>query len=234
MEFLQNILDGSNFPILSAFILGIMAAISPCPLATNITAIAYIGKNIENKRGVFINGIIYTLGRAVTYVGIAAILYYGANTFHVASFFSKYGERLLGPVMIVIGFLMFDFVKIKLPGLGKITDRFQQEGKKVSWVSSLLLGILFALAFCPYCAMLFFGMLMPLTIASPAGLALPLVFSIATGLPVIIFAFLIAYTLSSVGGLYNKLRIFEKWFRRVVAVLFILVGFYFVFTYFIK
>lgn len=234
MEFLQNILDGSNFPILSAFILGIMAAISPCPLATNITAIAYIGKNLDNKRSVFVNGLIYTLGRVVTYVGIATVLYYGASTFHVASFFTKYGERFLGPVMIFIGIFMLDFIKINLPGLGKITDRFQQEGKKVSWVSSLLLGILFALAFCPYCAMIFFGILMPLTIASPAGLALPLVFAITTGLPVIIFAFLIAFTLSSVGGLYNKLRIFEKWFRRVVAVLFILVGFYFVYTYFIK
>lgn len=234
MEYLQNILEGSNFPLLSAFIIGIMAALSPCSLATNITAIAYIGKNLENKRSVVLNGLIYTLGKVITYVGIAAILYFGANTFHVASFFSKYGERFLGPVMIIIGVLMLDFIKIKLPGLGKITDRFQQEGKKVSGWSSLLLGILFALAFCPYCALLFFGMLMPLTIASPEGLAIPLVFAITSGLPVIIFAFLIAYTLSSVGGVYNKLRSFEKWFRRVVAILFILVGFFFIYTYFIQ
>lgn len=232
MEFLQNILDGSNFPILSAFIIGLMTAISPCPLATNITAIAFIGKNIENKRKVFINGLLYTLGRAITYVLLGVILFFGASKFHVASFFQSNGEKFLGPLLLIIGIFMLDFIKIKFPGLGNITDKFQNSEKRGSGISALLMGILFALAFCPYSGVLYFGMLIPITISSASGLILPLIFAIATGLPVIIFAYLIAFTLSGVGKLYNGLKVFELWFRRVVSAIFILVGLYYIYIFF--
>ncbi len=233
MEFLQNILDGSNFPVLSAFILGLMTAISPCPLATNITAIAYIGKNIENKRKVFINGLLYTLGRAFSYVVLGVVLFFGASKFHVASFFQGNGEKILGPLLVIIGILMLDIIKIKFPGLGNITDRFQNSQKKGSGISAFLMGIVFALAFCPYSGVLYFGMLIPMTIASTSGLILPFIFAIATGLPVIIFAYLIAFTLSGVGKLYNSLKIFELWFRRVVAAIFILVGIYYIYIFYL-
>jgi len=233
MEFLQNILDGNNFPLLSAFILGLMTAISPCPLATNITAIAFIGKNIENKRKVFINGIIYTLGRAITYVTLGVVLYFGASKFHVASFFQSNGEKFLGPLLLIIGIFMLDVIKFNFPGLGKITDKFQNSEKQGSWLSALLMGIIFAMAFCPYSGVLYFGVLIPMTITSSSGLFLPLVFAIGTGLPVIIFAYLIAFTLSSVGNLYSKLKTFEKWFRVVVAVVFIVVGLYYIYTFYL-
>jgi len=229
MEYLQNIIDGNNLPILTAFILGLMTTISPCPLATNITAIAYIGKNIENKRKVFLNGLYYTLGRAITYVVLGVILYFGASKFQVASFFQSNGEKFLGPLLLIIGVFMLDFIKIKFPGLGKITDKFQNSEKKASGISAMLMGIVFALAFCPYSGVLYFGMLIPLTISSTSGLILPLIFAIATGLPVIIFAYLIAFTLSGVGKLYNGLKVFELWFRRVVSSIFVIVGLYYIY-----
>ncbi len=228
METLQNIVNTTDIAILSAFLMGIMAALSPCTLATNITAIAFIGKNIEQKRSVFFNGLLYTLGRAISYFSIAAILYFGASKFHIAGFFTKYGEKFVGPLLILIGLIMLDVIRFKLPGFEKLTERIQNREGKSNAFSSLLLGIIFALAFCPYCAMIFFGMLIPITIASPSGLMLPLVFAFATGLPVIIFSFLIAYTFSSVGTFYNKLKVFEKWVRKVVAIIFLLVGFYFI------
>jgi len=234
MEYLQSILDGSNVPLLSALILGIMTAISPCPLATNITAIAFIGKNIENKRQVFINGLIYTLGRAISYVGLGVILYFGASKFYISSFFQSNGEKFLGPLLLIIGILMMDFIKIKFPGLGKLSDRFQNGDKKGSWLSALLMGIVFALAFCPYSGVLYFGMLIPMTVSSASGLFLPLVFAVATGLPVIIFAYLIAFTLSGVGNLYSKIKTFEKWFRRIVAIIFIIVGLYYIYTFYLQ
>lgn len=234
MDFLQNIIDSTNFPILSAFVLGIMTAISPCPLATNITAIAFIGKNIENKRIVFINGLLYTLGRAISYVVLGVILFFGASKFHVATFLQSNGEKFLGPLLLVIGVFMLDFIKIKFPGLDKITDRFQYIEKRNSSIGAVLMGILFALAFCPYSGVLYFGMLIPITISSTSGLILPLIFAIATGLPVIIFAYLIAFTLSSVGKLYNRLKVFELWFRRAVSVVFIIIGLYYIFIFYIK
>jgi len=234
MEFLQNLLDGTNIPFLSAFLLGIMTAISPCPLATNITAIGFISKDLENKKRIFFNGLWYTLGRAISYTALGVILFFGASKFSVAKFFQLNGEKFLGPLLILVGFLMFDFIKIKFPGFNGLSDRMQNSGRKKNWWSALLLGVVFALAFCPYSGVLYFGMLIPMTISSPSGLFLPIIFALATGLPVIIVAYLLAFSISSIGGFYNKLKIFEKWFRRVVAVAFILVGFYYVYMFYFK
>ncbi|MDD4361924.1 MAG: sulfite exporter TauE/SafE family protein, partial [Bacteroidales bacterium] len=79
MDFLTAILENSSMPWLSALVLGLMTAISPCPLATNITAIGFVSKDIENRNRVFVNGLIYTLGRAITYTSIALIIYLGAD-----------------------------------------------------------------------------------------------------------------------------------------------------------
>lgn len=231
MEWLQNLLDSSNLPILSAFLLGILTSVSPCPLATNITAIAFISKDIENKKRVFYSGLIYTLGRAITYTAIGVIFFLGANQFKVAGFLQKYGERIIGPILIIIGLFMLDFVKIKLLFTSQLSDRIGSKAEKGKIFGVLLMGFAFALAFCPYSGVLYFGMLIPMTISSPSGLYLPFVFAIGTGLPVIIISYLVAFTVSGVGSFYNKLKVFEYWFRRVIAVVFIGAGVYYIYQF---
>ena len=226
-EALTNLLQNSSVPLLSAFILGLMTAISPCPLATNISAIGFIGKDIENRNKVFYNGLIYTLGRAVSYTGLAAVIFLGADQLALSGWFQQYGEKILGPLLIVIGLFMLGLFRINFPGISRYMQRYQEKGVS-SYGEVLFIGILFALAFCPYSGVLYFGMLIPMTLSSGSGLALPVVFAIATGIPVIVFAWLLAYTIAGVGKLYNGLKVFEKWFRRVVAVLFIGIGFYYV------
>jgi len=232
MDFLQTILDNSQFSFLTAIILGLMTAISPCPLATNISAIGFISRDIENRRRVFINGLVYTLGRAISYTGLALIIFFGASKMHVSMIFQGWGERLLGPVLILVGLLMLDIIKIKLPGFSGLTDKIGENGKGSYW-STLLLGMVFALAFCPYSGVLYFVMLIPMTVTSAGGLYLPVLFAIATGLPVIIFAWLLAYAVGNVGKLYNRIKLFELWFRRVVSVIFIAVGIYYILIFFI-
>jgi len=228
-EFLSSLLENSSLPVVTAIILGLMTAISPCPLATNITAIGFIGKDLENRNRVFYNGLVYTLGRAIGYTGLAFIIFLGADQFALSGTFQRYGEKIIGPLLILIGLFMLDILKVKFPGMEKLTRRFEEKGNKTYW-DVLLLGVLFALAFCPYSGVLYFGMLIPLTISSASGLYLPVVFAIATGIPVIIFAWLIAFAISGVGTFYNRLKAFEIWFRRVISVVFIGVGFYYVFT----
>jgi cytochrome c-type biogenesis protein len=232
MELLQNILENSQYSFLTAIILGLMTAISPCPLATNITAIGFISRDIDNRKRVFINGLIYTLGRAVSYTGLATILYFGANQMNISMLFQGWGEKLLGPLLILIGLFMLDIIKIKFPGFSYLTEKIGEKSKGSYW-STLSLGMIFALAFCPYSGVLYFVMLVPMTITSASGLYLPIVFAIATGLPVILFAWLLAYAVGNVGQLYNHIKIFELWFRRVVSVTFILVGIYYVIIFFI-
>ena len=227
MDFLQSILHNTQYASITAIVLGLMTAISPCPLATNITAIGFISKDIENRNRVFINGLLYTLGRAITYTLIAFIIYLGADQFKFSGFFQRYGGKILGPLLVIIGLFMLDVIKITFPGIGKLNSKMQN---KSSWnyIDALLLGIVFALAFCPYSGVLYFGMLVPMTVASASGLYLPVIFAVATGIPVIIFAWILAYTVSGIGKVYNKVKTFELWFRRVISVLFIIIGIYYI------
>jgi cytochrome c biogenesis protein CcdA len=227
MELLTNLLENSTMPWLTALLLGLMTAISPCPLATNITAIGFISKDIEDRNRVFFNGLFYTLGRAITYTALALIIFLGVDQLKFSGFFQRYGEKFIGPLLVIIGFLMLDIIKIRFPGFGGFTSRLQKK-KKWGYLDAVLLGLAFALAFCPYSGVLYFGMLVPLTISSTSGLYLPIVFAIATGIPVIVFAWIIAYTVSGIGGAYNKIKTFELWFRRVISVLFIAMGIYYI------
>lgn len=227
MEYLTNLLDSSSMPWLTAILLGLMTSISPCPLATNITAIGFISKDLDNRNRVFLNGLFYTLGRAITYTSVALIIYFGADQFRFSGFFQIYGEKIIGPLLILIGIFMLDVIRIKFPGFSRLTSSME---KRKSWryIDAVLLGMIFALAFCPYSGVLYFGMLIPMTVASASGLYLPILFAVATGIPVILFAWLLAYTVSGIGSVYNKIKIFELWFRRIIALLFIGVGIYYI------
>lgn len=232
MEFLQHLIDQSTFPLLTAFLLGLMTAFSPCPLATNITALAYISKDVENKRTVFLNGLYYTLGRTLSYTILGLIIYLGASKFHISRAIQSNGERWLGPLLIVIGILMLYI--IKLPGTsGNIMQRFADKVKMGNGWGALFLGMIFALAFCPYSGVLYFGMLMPMVLSQPSGLILLPDFAIATGLPVIILAYLLAFSIGSIGKFYNRVKSFEIWLRRIVAILFILTGCYFFWIFYL-
>lgn len=228
MEFLQNLVYSSNIPLFTAFILGIMTAISPCPLAMNITATAYLSKDITNKRKVLFNGIFYTLGRMFSYTALASLIFFGASKFHIARWFQQIDGIWIGIAFIVIGILMLDFIKLSIPFLSNWTSQLSKKQNKRNYWSAFLLGTLFALAFCPYGGMLYFGALIPLTITSSEGLLLPPIYSIATGLPVIIIAFLLAFSVANIGTFYNRMKSFEIWFRRIVAIIFIGIGIYYI------
>lgn len=227
MEFLTNLLDNSNTPWISALVLGLMTAISPCPLATNITAIGYVSKDIGDSHKVFVNGMLYTLGRSFSYTALAFIIYLGADQFKFSGFFQKYGEKFIGPLLVIIGIFMLDLIRINLPGVNILSSKLENRSGR-GYIYPVLLGMIFALAFCPYSGVLYFGMLIPMTVASSSGLYLPILFAVATGVPVIIFAWIIAYSFNATGTFYNRVRSFEKGFRKLVAVLFILIGTYYI------
>jgi cytochrome c-type biogenesis protein len=226
-EFLTGLLENSSAPWITAFILGLLTAISPCPLATNITAIGFISKDLENRNRVFFNGLFYTIGRAVTYISLALIIYIGADQLKFSGFFQQYGEKIIGPLLLLIGIFMLDIIRINFPVFSRLSEKMESR-KSWKFIDALLLGIIFALAFCPYSGVLYFGMLVPLTVSSTSGLYLPFIFAVATGIPVIIIAWMLAYAVSEIGGLYKRVKIFGIWFRRVIAIVFIAVGIYYI------
>jgi cytochrome c-type biogenesis protein len=223
-EFLTGLYASASAPFVSALLLGILTAIAPCPLTMNITAIGYIGKDISRPRRVFSNGLFYTLGTVFSYTGLALVLYFGADQFRLSSVFQQYSERIIGPLLTVIGLVMLGILPLKIPVLGRITRRFRDGRSFRAW-DSFLLGMVLALAFCPYSGALYFGMLIPLILVTSSP-ALSLVFSLSAGIPIVIFAWLLAFTVSGVGRLFNRLKAFEFWLSKAVAVVFILIGIY--------
>lgn len=228
MEWLQTLLDNSTMPVLTAFLLGLLTAISPCPLATNIAAIGYIGKDIEDRRSVFRKGLLYTLGRVIAYtllgVVLIGIIRSGASMFGVQKFIGTWGELLLGPLLIVIGLLMLFGHRLNLPQFG-FNGKGEVLAEKGGW-GAFLLGVLFAMAFCPSSGMFYFGMLIPMSATATMGYLLPVVFAVATALPVLIVAWILAFSANEIGRFYGRVKAIEKWLSVIVGLVFIIVGLY--------
>lgn len=229
MEWLQQLLDNASAPALVAFLLGLLTAISPCPLATNIAAIGYIGKEIENQRIIFYRGLLYTLGRVLAYtmLGIILILILkgGASVFGIQKFVSKWGELLLGPMLVVMGLFMLFGHKMPMPSFG-FNGNGETIAKRGGW-GAMLLGVLFALAFCPSSAVFYFGMLIPMSVNTSAGYLLPIVYAVATALPVLIVAWILAFSVQSLSAFYGKMQAVQRWLNLVVGIIFIGVGIYY-------
>lgn len=227
MGFLQSLLDSSTIPLVTAFLLGLLTAISPCPLATNITAIGYIGRECGSARAIFRRGLLYTLGRVITYTALGVIvipiLREGASMYAIQRAISRYGEMIISPALIIIGLMMLFGNRLNLPKFGYSPQGVKRSG---GW-GALLLGVLFSLAFCPTSGVLYFGVLMPLSAASTGGYLLPVVFALATALPVIIVSWILAYSISELGKFYNRMQTFQKYMNTIIALLFITVGIYY-------
>jgi len=229
MEWLQSLLDSSSTPVLTAFLLGLLTSISPCPLATNIAAIVFIVKNIENRRRIFFNGLLYTLGRAVAYTALGIVLLMvlqsGSSLFGIQKFVGKYGEMLLGPAMLLVGVFMLVGDRLNLPKFG-----FNGNGEGLArhgGAGAFLLGMLFAMAFCPTSGVFYFGMLIPMAATATAGWLLPLVFAIATALPVLVVAWILAFSVGQIGSFYGKMQTIQKWLNRIVGGVFTAIGIYY-------
>lgn len=229
MGWIQSLLESSSTPILTAFLLGLLTALSPCPLATNIAAIGYIGKNIDDRKRVFRNGLLYTLGRVAAYtllgVVLIALLKGGSSLFGVQRFIGQYGEVVIGPALLLIGLYMLFGSRLPLPSFGfrGHGERLAEEG---GW-GAFLLGVLFALAFCPSSGVFYFGVLIPMSATAAMGYLLPILFALGTALPVLVVSWVLAFGAGQIGKLYGQMQSVRKWLNRGVGILFLGVGIYY-------
>lgn len=227
MDWLNELAQNSEIPLLAAFALGLLTSVSPCPLATNITATAYVAKTVTSRRKVLLTGALYTLGRMLSYTCLAALIYYGVSKFQVAKLFQSNGEKFIGPVMILIGLIMLDVIKLGFLSKGRLTDKLSDTFKDRGMLGAFLLGVVFALAFCPYSGALFFVILLPMMMSATEGLALPVVFSVGTGLPVILFSFVIAFSIEKLGNYFHAVQRIEKVMRFLAGLTFLAAGLYY-------
>lgn len=232
--FADNLIDSSTFPLVSAFLLGLATIISPCPFCSDITAVSYISKDVSSKKRVMRNGICYGIGKLVAYWGLSLVFLFGVQIRPIEEFFETYGEPALGPFLILCALVMafmgyhekhhhhthnhernyMSVVENKLP--------------KGSGLGAFVLGFFGSLAFCPYSGVLYFGMLIPLSIAQPAawGWTLPMMFGLATAIPVLIIAWTIAYGLGTISKVSDNIQRVEIWLRWLCITVFLGIGIY--------
>jgi len=217
----------------SALWLGILTSISPCPLATNIAAVSFLSKKIAHPAMVFISGLAYTLGRMVAYAVLGWIIISSLLSVpQVAQFLQKYMVKVLGPLLIVTGLLLLEIITIRLPGIS-LSEKHHNKLVESGAPGAFLLGLIFALAFCPLSAALFFGSLIPLSLNSKIGTLLPFIYGVGTGLPVLVFAVAIALGVTSLSHWFQRITKLEYYTRRITGVVFILVGTYYIWVYII-
>lgn len=232
MDWLQALLDNSSTPVLTAFLLGLLTALSPCPLATNIAAIGFIGKDMENRKRIFRNGLLYTLGRILSYtllgIVLIMILKEGSSMFGIQKTIGTWGELAIGPLLLIIGLFMFLGDKLNLPKFG-FNGQAEGLARKGGW-GALLIGILFALAFCPTSGVFYFGMLIPMSATATAGYLLPAVFAIATAIPVLAVAWILSFSVQQMGRFYGRMKVVQKWMNFIVGWIFIVIGLYYCWT----
>ena len=229
MEWLQSLTGSDTAPALTAFLLGLMTAVSPCPLATNIAAIGFIGRNIGTRRRIFRNGLLYALGRVIAYtlLGIVLILLLqtGTSLFGIQKFIGKYGQLLLGPALLCIGLFMLFGNRLPVPSFG-YRGNGESIARRGGW-GALWLGVLFAMAFCPTSGVFYFGVLIPMSATATAGYLLPPLFAAATALPVVATAWILAFSVQCIGGFHEKLQTIRKALNRTVGALFTAIGIYY-------
>ena len=210
--------------------LGILTSVSPCPLATNIAAISFVGRRVGETRYVLLAGLLYTVGRTLTYIAVALLVVKSLFSIPgVSNFLQDYMGLILGPLVLVTGVILLDIIKIRFGG-GGVATSLQARVERSGLFGALLLGVVFALTFCPVSAALFFGGLIPLALKHHSPVMMPLLYGVGTALPVIAFALLLAFSARLVGVLFNRITAIEVWARRVTGVVFILAGLYLIIT----
>ncbi len=222
-------LGTSGIPLVAAFFIGLLMTFSPCPLATNIAAIAFISKKVGDSKHTLLIGTLYAVGRMAAYIGLTALIVYaGLNIQAISLFLQEYGEKLIGPFLIIMGILMLEIVDIpSIGGQGWLQKIELYLGEK-GYLGGFILGVIFALALCPFAAVLFFGMLIPIALKTGDAIFVPAVFGIATALPVIIISIVLVSGVNRVSGMMTAVQKNEKWIKWAVAAVFIIVGVYYI------
>jgi cytochrome c biogenesis protein CcdA len=215
---------------LSALWLGVLTSVSPCPLATNIAAVSFVGRRVDRPRLVVLAGVIYSLGRMLAYLALGFAIVAGLLSMPAVSrFLQTHLNRLLGPVLILTGMVLLDL--LPLPALASPGGRYQGLAERGGVWGAGLLGFLFALALCPASAAIFFGSLIPLSLSFDSRVAFPALFGLGTAIPVLIFAFTLAAGTRSVGKLFDAVQRLERWIRTATGVLFVAVGIWYSLVY---
>lgn len=209
-----------------AFWLGVLTSISPCPLATNLAAISYVGRNTGKPSQVVLAGLLYTLGRVLVYMVLASLLVASVLSSPTVSLWLQTNlNKFLGPLLILVGMVLLGLLTLGMQGTA-ISEGLRQRVDRLGLAGAGLLGLVFALSFCPVSAALYFGSLLPLAVRAESILLIPAVYGLGTALPVVVFAVLLALGANRLAVAFRGLTQVEGWIRQGTGGVILLIGMY--------
>ncbi|MBN1154293.1 sulfite exporter TauE/SafE family protein [candidate division KSB1 bacterium] len=209
--------------------LGILTSISPCPLATNIAAISYLGRQVGENQRILLAGLSYTLGRVSVYLVLGIFLVSSTRMIPAISLFLQtYMSIVIGPVLWIVGLILLNVIRLNISG-NLIGQKTQERLSKHGIKGAFFIGFLFALSFCPVSAALFFGNTIGLAIRNDSKFLIPILFGFGTALPVVLFSFVIAFSVNKIGIFFNSITKMEKWLRLASGIVFLIVGSYYIY-----
>lgn len=213
--------------VAAALWIGLMTSVSPCPLATNVVAVSFVARRFGDPRRVLAGGLLYTAGRSLAYAALGFLLVAGLLSAPALSLaLQKHMNRVLGPILVVTGMVLLGLVPLPFATRTGASPP-QALGERSGVWGCGLLGILFAMSFCPVSAALFFGSLVPLAVTHGSAVVLPAVYGAGTGLPVLAFAVATALGARSLAGAFHRVAAIERWARGATGAAFVLVGVYY-------
>ncbi len=208
----------------SAWWLGLCASLNPCPLATNLAAVSYVGRHLRSPLRVALAALFYCAGQGMACLAVVFAVWAGLlSSRRVSNFLQEHANQFLGPLLILAGMFLLGWIRFRLPG-ARLSERMRGcvEGAGV-W-GALLLGILLALSFCPVSAAFFFGGLLPLAIKARSVIIVPAAYAAGFSLPVLLFAALIAIGTGALPKALRGATQVERWARGITGTVFLAIG----------
>jgi len=226
---LSNLADTINIPLVSALLFGLIGATAPCQLSTNVAALAFLSRGVSNPSRVWGQTLAFVVGKVTVYLLVGGAVV--ALGLQISQFSGTaipvvvFARRALGPLLVVVGLFLLGVLKTQFTLGGRFSAWLEEKaGRRQGLIPAYLLGVAFSFTFCPTLFWLFFGLTIPLAIASPGGLLFPGVFAMGTALPVLALAALLTSGVVGVRETVKRFKAADVWIQRVVGGLFILIG----------
>ncbi len=227
----SELADRLQLPLLTVFLFGLVGAVAPCQLTTNLSAMAYVGSRIGGARPGR-EALAYVLGKILVYTVLGALAVAVGRELQAAAIpVAVTVRKVLGPLMIVVGLGFLGVVRLRGSAGRGVSAWLQARLPGRGPVRAFLLGVAFSLTFCPTLFWLFFGLTIPLALGSAAGWAFPGLFAIGTALPLLAFTVLLMIGTDLTQGFVARVRRSHRLIGRIAGAVFILAGTHDTLTY---
>jgi len=219
-------MDGTLAATGSGLVLGLLTAVSPCPLATNLAATVWLTRHAASRRRALLGALAYTGGRVAAYGAIAALLVLGTlGAPELSRVLQRWLPPFVGPLLVLTAMVLLHLLPLPWANAGMKQETAERLAR-LGLLGEFLLGVLFALTFCPTSAALFFGSLLPQALASPTAAPPVIAYGVGTAIPIGVFAVAVAVGAGFAGRFRDGIVRWQPRIRVISGIALLAIGLY--------